>query len=268
MRIFYQSFGVSRDTKDGAYGRLLRRVIDSAAAPGTQVDVEGLSPNRALADQYRYLEFLDTSEVLENGLRAEAEKYDAFAIGNIFEPGLHELRELLNIPVLGLREASVHVACLMGANFSLINVNPKFVHRIVEGIRLQGLDSRMVSIDRMTVARPGMFDLAYTDEAVRQEILDEFTRVARQSVSKGAEVIIPAGGSLTAILIDSGLHEVDGAPVLNGIVALLKVTEMAAQMRKLTGTFTSKQLVYAPPTGQLLKDARQAYGSHIYPGAE
>src|SRR6516164_1289491 len=105
MRLFYQSFGVSRGSRDGAYGQVLKRIVEGAAAPGTEISVNGLSPHRAIAEQYRYLEFLDTAEVLENGLRAESEGYDAFLIGNIFDPGLHELRELLNIPVLGLRES-------------------------------------------------------------------------------------------------------------------------------------------------------------------
>ena len=54
---------------------------------------------------------------------------------------------------------------------------------------------------------------------------------------------------------------------MNGIVALVKVGELAAQMRALTGTFTSKRLVYAPPTGKLLADVRAAYGDKVYPGA-
>jgi allantoin racemase len=150
MRLFYQSFGVSRGSRDGHYGHVLKRIVENAAAPGTEVVISGLSPHRAVADQYRYLELLDTVEVTENGLRAEKEGYDAFLVGNIFEPGLHELRELLNIPVLGLRESSIHVACMMGATFSLINVNPKFVPRIMEGVRLQGLTSRLVSVEKMT----------------------------------------------------------------------------------------------------------------------
>jgi allantoin racemase len=150
MRLFYQSFGVSRGSRDGHYGQVLKRIVENAAAPGTEVVISGLSPHRAVADQYRYLELLDTVEVTENGLRAEKEGYDAFLVGNIFEPGLHELRELLNIPVLGLRESSIHVACMMGATFSLINVNPKFVPRIMEGVRLQGLTSRLVSVEKMT----------------------------------------------------------------------------------------------------------------------
>jgi len=69
------------------------------------------------------------------------------------------------------------------------------------------------------------------------------------------------------VLSDAGIHEVDGAPVLNGIVALVKTAELAVQMRALTGTFTSKRLVYAPPTGTLLADVRAAYGDEVYPGA-
>jgi allantoin racemase len=267
MRLFYQSFGVSRGSREGHYGQILKRIVETAAAPGTEIEVSGLSPHRAVADQYRYLELLDTVEVTENGLRAEREGYDAFLVGNIFEPGLHELRELLNIPVLGLRESSLHVACMMGASFSLININPKFVPRIMEGVRLQGLVSRLVSVERMTVERPGSFDLAFRDAGAKDEIVRQFQDAAHQAIEKGAEILIPAGGSLMALLIEAGIHEVKSTPVLNGIIALVKTGELAAQMRGLTGQFTSKRLTYAPPTGKLLADVRQAYGEAIYPGA-
>jgi hypothetical protein len=63
MRLFYQSFGVSRGSRDGTYGQVLRRIVKSAAAPGTEIAIHGLSPHRAIAEHYRYLAFLDTSEV-------------------------------------------------------------------------------------------------------------------------------------------------------------------------------------------------------------
>ena len=106
MRLFYQSLGASRRSTDGPYAQKLAAILNNAASPGTTVDVHGLAPGKAIADQYRYLEFRDTGEILENGLSAERQGYDAFLIGNIFEPGLHALRELLNIPVIGLCEAS------------------------------------------------------------------------------------------------------------------------------------------------------------------
>lgn len=267
MRLYYQSFGVSRGSTDGHYGRMLKQIVDRAAAPGTEITVAGLSPHRAVADQYRYLELLDTIEITERGLQAEKDGYDAFLVGNIFEPGLHELRELLNIPVLGLRESSVQMACLMGASFSLINVNPKFVPRIVEGVQLQGLSSRMVSVEHMTVERPGVFDLAMRDDAARDEVVRQFRIAADKALAKGAEVLIPAGGSLMTVLTQAGLHQIDGTPVLNGVTALVKTAEMAVGMRNVTGVFTSKRLKYAPPTGSLLADVRAAYGAQVYPGA-
>lgn len=267
MRLFYQSFGVSRGSRDGTYGQVLRRIVESAAAPGTEITIHGLSPNRAIAEQYRYLEFLDTAEVMENGLKAEREGYEALVLGNIFDPGLHELRELVNIPVLGLRESSVHVACLMGATFSLINVNPKFTHRIVESIKLQGLAERLVSVDQMKVDRPGGFDLALRDGEAKAQVIEQFVKCARRSIAKGTEVLVPAGGSLMAVLADAGVHQVDGVPVLNGLIAVIKVAELAVAMRRLTGHFTSKHLIYAPPSGQLLADIREAYGPQVYPGA-
>jgi len=267
MRLFYQSFGVSRGSREGHYGQVLKKILDQAAAPGTEISIYGLSPHRAIAEQYRYLEFLDKADVMDNGLRAEREGYDAFVLGNIFDPGLHELRELLNIPVIGLCESSVHVACLMGASFSLINVNPKFTRRIVDHITLQGLASRLVSIDQMTIERPGIFDLALRDDGAKAEVVRQFSDCARRSLEKGAEVLIPAGGSLMTVLAEADVHQVDAAPVLNGLVAVIKVAELAVAMRGITGQFTSKRLVYAPPSGQLLADIRQAYGEQVYPGA-
>jgi allantoin racemase len=268
MRLLYQSLGVSRGTQSGAYAEALRRIVGKAASNHSEITINGLSPHRALADQYRYLEFLDTTEILDRGLQAERESYDAFLIGNIFEPGLHELRELLNIPVLGLRESVVHVACLMGATFSLINVNPKFQRRIVEGIKLQGLETRMASIETMTIERPGVFDSAFEDDSARTLIVEEFRKVAQRALSRGAEVLIPAGGSLMTVLTEAGVCEVDGAPVVNGVIALVKIAELAVDMRRLAGSFTSKHLIYAPPKGKLLADVRAAYGEHIYPGAK
>jgi allantoin racemase len=252
VKLFYQSMGVARRSESGPYARALAKVLNDAAAPGSEIGVFGLSPGRALADQYRYLEHLDTGEILDNGLRAEKEGYDAFLIGNVFEPGLHELREVLNIPVLGLLESSVHLACLMGAGFSVVNVNPKFTRRVTENIASTGLSSRMVSIDRMEVEGGRAVDRAFEDKVVCADVVCQFSDAARVGIDKGAETIIPAGGIVMTILAHAGVHTVDGVPIVNGLIALLKTAEMAVQIRQLTGGFTSKRMMYAPPTGTLL----------------
>lgn len=268
MRLFYQSLGVTRRSTSGDYAQRLAAILARAASPGTTVALHGLGEGRAIADQYRYLEYLDTAEILDNGLAAERDGCDAFLIGNIFEPGLHALRELLNIPVLGLCEAAVHLACLMGPSFSVVNVNPKFARRVTENIASYGLAGRLVSIDRMRVERPAVFDRAFEDAGVRAEVIEQFRAAARHGLAKGAESVIPAGGIVMTLLAEAGVHEVDGAPVVNGLIALVKFGEMAASLRRLTGHFTSKRMTYAPPAGALLDDIRRVYGSRVYPGAD
>lgn len=267
MKLFYQSMGVARRSSSGLYAQSLSQLLTRSAAPGTAVDVHGLSAGAAIADQYRYLEYLDTQEILSNGLRAEQEGYDAVLIGNIFDPGLHELREALNIPVLGLCECSIHLACMMGPGFSIVNVNPKFVRKVTENIARAGLAQRLVSIEHMQVERGAVLDSAFEDDTVRQMVVDQFSAAARRGIAKGAEVVIPAGGIVMSILAKSAVHAIDKAPIVNGVIGLLKVAELAVQIKQLTGVFTSKAMMYAPPTGALLRDIRQAYGANLYPGA-
>jgi allantoin racemase len=267
MRLFYQSLGASRRSTDGPYAQKLAAILQHAAAPGTTIEVHGLAAGKAIADQYRYLEFRDTGEILDNGLKAERGGYDAFLIGNIFEPGLHALRELLNIPVLGLCEASVHLACLMGARFSVVNINAKFTRRVADNIAATGLAGRLASMEEIDFERAGQFDRAFEDDGVRDAVIERFRAAARRSLEKCAACVIPAGGIVMTILADAGIHEVDKAPVVNGLIALVKMGELAVNMRVLTGRFTSKRLTYAPPSGALLDDIRRAYGDDIYPGA-
>lgn len=267
MKLFYQSMGVARRSSTGSYAQSLNRLLHRSAAPGTTVDVHGLSEGAAIADQYRYLEHVDTQEILSNGLRAEKEGYDAFLIGNIFDPGLHALREILNIPVLGLCKSSTHLACLMGPGFSIVNVNPKFVRRVTENITAAGLATRLVSIEHMQVEQGAILDTAFEDNQVRQMIVDQFVTASRRGIARGAEVIIPAGGIVMALLAESEVHAVDKAPVVNGVIGLLKMAELAVQIKRLTEVFTSKTMMYAPPTGQLLRDIRRSYGNDVYPGA-
>jgi allantoin racemase len=267
VKLFYQSMGVARRSSSGPYARALSAALRGAADAGTEIDVHGLGPGKAIADQYRYLEVLDTAEILDNGLRAEREGYDALLIGNVFEPGLHALREVLNIPVLGLLESSVHLACLMGASFSIVNVNAKFVRKVTENVAATGLRDRLVSIDTMQVERGAVLDRAFEDATVRDQVIAQFAEAARRGLDKGAETIIPAGGIVMTLLAFAGVHTVDNAPIVNGLVALVKMAELAVRVRRLTGVFTSKRLMYAPPTGQLLADIRAAYGDHVYPGA-
>jgi Asp/Glu/hydantoin racemase len=160
---------------------------------------------------------------------------------------------------------------MMGTSFTLVSVNNKFASRVIENVRRYGHEPRMISVEPMRVDHlPKLasgFSGARQDAQAREAIFDAFREAARAGIAKGAEVIIPAGGVVMTMLANAGVYEVDGVPVLDGTTALTKMGETAVKLHRLTGTFTSKRLAYAPPGGNVLREVRAAYGPDIYPGA-
>ena len=143
-----------------------------------------------MGDQYRYLEFIEAQEVLENVERATREGFDAFLIGNIADPGLREAREITDMPVLGLCENSVHLANMMAGNFSLVTGNQKHAPKVIENITRYGLRGKLFSVRRMTVDRLVDLNQAFVDPAAGKELIDEFLAAASANVEEGAELVI------------------------------------------------------------------------------
>src|SRR5258705_13263786 len=115
MKIWYQS--MSRfQTKWKSYPKYLRQILDQVKDPDTEIEIHGITKIGGFADQYPYLEYLETGEVMENVHKAVEQKFAPFLIGNNADPGLGECREIANFPCLCLCESSRHVACMMGAN--------------------------------------------------------------------------------------------------------------------------------------------------------
>ena len=178
MKIWYQS--MSRfETKWKSYPKYLRRILDQVKDPDTEIEVHGITKIGGFADQYRYLEYLETGEVMENVHTAMARGFDAFLIGNIADPGLRECREIANFPVLGLCETSLHVACMMGANFSLVTINEKFTPRIVENVVHYGLKERLAAVNRMKVDRILNLDDGFENADVQRDLIGQFQAAAK-----------------------------------------------------------------------------------------
>lgn len=264
MKIWYQS--MSRQEAWGAYSAKLREMVQTFKDPDTEIEVHGITKVGGFADQYRYLEYLESGEVMENVAIAMQRGFDAFLIGNIADPGLRECREIANIPVLGLCETSLHVASMMGAGFSLVTINEKFTPRIVENVYRAGLQTRLRSVKRMSVDRIADLDKGFSDDEACKRIIDSFMAAADATVEEGSEVVIAAGGVGMALLADKGVFKTkQNAPILNGVMALIKMGEAAVKIHRLTGgQFISKRLTYAPPPASQIDEIRKYYGD-IYP---
>ena len=265
MKLWYQS--MSRQTEWGGYPRVLREILDKVRDPGTEIHVAGITEIGGVGDQYRYLEYLETGEVLKNVQRAVLQGFDAFLIGNIADPGLREAREIANIPVLGLCESAMHMACMMGANFSFVTINEKFTPRIIENVDRYGLRARFAGANRMRIDRITDLGPGFDNPDARDRILAQFNEAARKNTEAGAEVVIAAGGVVMALLAHAGVYETpDGVPILNGITNLVKLGEAAVKLNRIMGgRFTSKRCTYAPPPPDQIVEFRKHYGADIYP---
>ena len=262
MKLWYQSLARQAQTLD--YGADLEKVIQSVVEPGTTVHLQGLSEAAGIGAHYRFLEYHDTREVIYNAIKAEKEGYDAFLIGNITDAGLSTAREIVNIPVLGLSETSLHMASIMGRSFGLVAIAERWKPRLMQNVHEYGMRGNLAGIEVMDTS-PIELRKAFRDDMRRRDVIATFTAAAEKLLGQGAEVIIPAGGEVSLFVIEAGLHEIGRAPIVTGIFELLKMGEMAVKLKALTGRFTSKRFSYAPPTGEFLQKIREFYGPDVYP---
>jgi len=264
VRLWYQS--MSRQQAWSHYNDALRRILDRIKDPDTEIEVHGIMKIGGVADQFHYLDYLETGEVLENVHAAVRRGFDAFLIGNIGDPGIRPAREIANIPVLGLCETALHTACMMGRNFSLVTINEKFTPRIIDNVERYGLKEKLGAVHRMQIDRILNLDAGFTQKKARTAIIRQFMKAADANVEAGAEVIIPAGGVVMALLAEAGAHQAAReTPILNGITALVKTAEAVVKMNRIMdGAWVSKRLYYAPPGPDQIDEIRKHYGN-IYP---
>ena len=255
MKIWYQS-GLSFE-RFPAYQKYLDEHVKAAADPGTQIEIHGTSRG-GTGVEYRFTEYFFAREIVENALRAEQQGFDAFTIGTTNDAGLYQAREVLSIPVIGITEASLHVACLMGRNFSLITPNEKMIPSFEEKVRTYGLRERLVSIRNMDFKIPELGKV-FEDPLLQKKQLQEFTEGAKRTIEDGAEVIIPIGGIASLFLAKSGLRQIEGVPVLDTTSVAVKMTEMLVGLKEVTGTFVSRRLSFASPPPDILKQLLKDY---------
>src|SRR5262245_6554016 len=109
-RVWYQSF--VHPTEQAPYIARLQAFLDNAAGANVRFEVHGLDP----PDRHFHplTEFRCAAQVIRSAIEAERAGYDAYVIGHFQEPGLLEVRSVLDVPVIGLGEASLLAGLSMG----------------------------------------------------------------------------------------------------------------------------------------------------------
>ena len=252
MRLMWQSF--VDQAQNAAYFERLHTHLARLAAPGTAIDLKGMSPPDR--DFGRLTEFRCAIQVVENALAAEQAGYDGFVLGHFQDPGLYEVRSALRIPIVGTGEATLHLAAQLGRRIGLVSIDPVFEVFHLEQVERYGLRERLAGVAGLG-AVPGDFAGAFAgDEAAYQRMKGAFEACARPLVERGVDVIVPAG-VLPGLLMarERGLT-VGHAPVVDCSAAALKTAEMWVSLYRSSGLEPSRGPSFARAPERAIKDFR------------
>ncbi|WP_428248574.1 aspartate/glutamate racemase family protein [Ferrovibrio sp.] len=201
-----------------------------AASPGTQITFE-TAPHGVPYIATRAEAVIGAQVALEMLAEHQA-GHDAAVIAAFGDPGLGGARELLPIPVIGLAEAAMLTACMLGRRFAIVSFAAALGPWYRECVEYHGLAGRLAGIRLLE----GDFRSIGDVQDEKENLLVE---LARQAVQRDeADVIVLAGAPLAGLA--GRVADRIPVPVVDGVAAAVKQAEALAALspRKATqGTF-------------------------------
>jgi allantoin racemase len=157
---------------------------------------------------------------------------DAAVIAAFGDPGLGGARELFDIPVVGMAEAAMLTACMLGRSFAIVTFSGGLVPWYHECLDWNGLRGRCAGIFALEGAFRSLADV----QAEKKEAL---VALANEVVaSHMADAVILAGAPLSGLA--ETIRDRVPVPLVDGIQAAVKQAEALASLRPAkatTGTF-------------------------------
>jgi len=163
--------------------------------------------------------------IVEAGLRAEEEGYDAVIMDTVSDSGLYALRSRLTIPVIGPGMVSYAIAMILGKRFSIITMWDKWRHLYEKNLDTYHLWDKCASIRAVDI--PPDVEALF---AGKEEVM--FTRLTEE-----AQKAIDEDGAGVILLGSTTMHQAGdymaqhlSAPVINPGPVAIKITESLVQL--------------------------------------
>ncbi|MBR1207387.1 MULTISPECIES: aspartate/glutamate racemase family protein [unclassified Bradyrhizobium] len=157
---------------------------------------------------------------------------DAAIIAAFGDPGLFGARELFAFPVVGLAEAAMLTACMLGRRFSIVTFAGALAPWYEECVAMHGLSSRCAGIRTLD----GSFQSISDVQAEKEELL---VALANQAVEQdGADVVILSGAPLAGLA--AKVRDRIPVPVVDPVAAAVRQAETLAVLKPrkaVAGTF-------------------------------
>lgn len=181
---------------------------------------------------------------------------DAVIMAAFGDPGLRGARELFDLPVVGMAEAAMMSACMLGERFSIVTFSPVMRRWYLDCVADSGLMGRCTGV-RTPASHPLQIG------GVRAQLKGDLARLAREAVElDGADVVILGGAPLAGLAPDIA-GDVPGL-VIDPIVAataqamaLARITTRAGFANRACKPLAKPSFGLGPALGTVIaRDAR------------
>lgn len=186
MKILILNPNMSADMTDG-----LIRTAEQVAAPGT--NLIPATATRGFPYISSRAEAQIAGEIVLEIIAEQAEDIDAVVIAAFGDPGLHAARELFDLPIVGMAEAAMFNACLLGERFAYVTFSRHLAPWYESGVRQAGLQTRFVGVHTPSAAIESV-------NSVQQDLREPLLMMVDQAVKEAAaDVVVLAGAPLAGM---------------------------------------------------------------------
>lgn len=220
---------VANPNTSAAVTARIAAVARQAAAPGTEIVAvtAEAGPEYIATRAEAVLGAMATLELLA----AHGEGADAAIVAAFADPGLGAARELMRVPVVGLAEAAMLTACMLGRRFAILTFAAALEPWYQECVEYHGLAGRCAGVFCLDEAFGGVATVAEEKEAA-------LLALCGRAVGQGADVCI-LGGAPLAGLAARMAPRVE-VPLLDPVAAAVRQAETLVALgprKPVAGTF-------------------------------
>lgn len=164
--------------------------------------------------------------ILDAGLDAEAEGFDALCIDTMSDSGMAMLRSMLTIPVIAPGRHAMLIAQMLGEKFSILMMWDRWRMLYTKTLGELGMEHKCASMRSIGVTPDNKSLLAGKEDKVFPLLLDAARRCVEED---GAQVLIL--GSTTMHEAHGWLSERIGVPIINPGPLTYKLASVALDLK-------------------------------------
>jgi allantoin racemase len=203
------------------WGQAHEAMIEEIAHEGLEVVMVDLPDVPVTAVENRHDADIVAAAHTRAALWAEAEGFDAVAMGCLAQPGVSAAQEMLRIPVIGEAQAAMHMAALLARRFSFVGPEHGDGSDEYELAYRYGFSGQLVSV-RGVAAKSRSFAF---EEAGLAELMIPAAMLAIEE--DGAQAVIGYG----SLKVLRAMREALPVPVVNPVTAGILLADSAARAR-------------------------------------